>query len=81
MDSIIKSTRFNQLSGRLIIILTLLNLACCVICYVIKIKNGFEDLNKAIHYIQILIEQTFVPKNEDAVSAINDFCIANQLIG
>ena len=44
-----------------------------------KNKNGLEDLNKAIHYTQILMQQTFVAKNEDAINSIVDFCIQNNL--
>ena len=42
-------------------------------------KNTLEDLDKAIHYTQILVQQRFVPKNEDAINSIDDFCIKNEL--
>ncbi len=44
-----------------------------------KNKNGLEDLNKALHYTQILRQQTFVARNEDAINTIVDFCIQNEL--
>ena len=44
-----------------------------------KHKNGLEDLNKALHYTQILMQQTFVARNENAINTIVDFCIQNEL--
>ena len=44
-------------------------------------KNGLEDLDKATHYTQILMDQTFVSSNIDAIATISDFCIVNELVG
>lgn len=43
-------------------------------------KNGLEDLDKAIHYTYILMDRPHAPKNMDAISNINNFCITNALI-
>lgn len=44
-------------------------------------KNGLEDLDKAIHYTQILMQQAFVTNNIDAKATVSDFCIVNELVG
>jgi len=46
-----------------------------------KDKNGLEDLDKASHYTQILMDQSFVSKNFDAIATVSDFCIVNELLG
>ena len=42
-------------------------------------KNGIEDLDKAIHYVQILMRHGFITKNQDAIDRIEGFCTANRL--
>lgn len=43
-------------------------------------KNGLEDLNKAIHYTEILMDRDIAPKNAYAISNIRSFCVVNGLI-
>lgn len=43
-------------------------------------KNGLEDLDKAIHYAYILMDRPHAPKNMDAISNINNFCVTNALV-
>lgn len=44
-------------------------------------KNGLEDLDKAIHYAQILVRRDCIVINKDAKECVDWFCNKNSLNG